>query len=290
MPIDYDALLAWRFDDVEQTYDERDCILYALGLGLGSRPTDPAHLRHVYEDGLVPFPTMPVVMAHPGFWLRDPRTGVDWQRAVAAEQSIVVHRPLPPRGTVIGRMSVTEIFDKGAGKGALLAYRRNLVDKATGALLCAVEGSTFLRGDGGFGKGPRSGPAPPAAPQREPDLSIEVPTLPQAALVYRLTGDMNPLHADPEVAARAGFERPILHGLCSFGVACRALCEAAGGQAARRLRHFAARFSSPVYPGETLRTDIWRVHEDEFEFRCRIVARDVVVLTHGRASFDPVRR
>lgn len=279
MPIDYDALKNWQFGDIEQTYTEKDCILYALGLGYGSDPVDPGHLKYLYEAGLEAFPTMPVVMASPGFWLIDPATGVDWKKVVAAEQGITIHRPLPVAGRLIGRMRVTEIYDKGPAKGVLLAYCRDIHDGATGALLCSVEGSSFLRGDGGFGGTAVAPPPPPSAPHRAPDGATDIATLPQAALIYRLSGDYNPLHADPAVARHAGFSRPILHGLCTFGIACRGVLDFLGPGAS--IRHFSGRFSSPVYPGETIRTEIWRLDGGSLAFRCSIPARDAVVLSNG---------
>jgi len=285
MPINYDALKSWQFGDIEQIYTQKDCILYALGLGYGSDPVDPGHLKYLYEAGLEVFPTMPVVMASPGFWLIDPATGVDWKKVVAAEQGITIHRPLPAAGRLIGRMRVTEIYDKGAAKGALLAYCRDIYDGATGALLCSVEGSSFLRGDGGFGGTAVAPPPPQSAPDRAPDGAVDIATLPQAALIYRLSGDYNPLHADPAVARQAGFSRPILHGLCTFGIACRGVLDFLGHGVS--IRHFSGRFSSPVYPGETIRTEIWRLDGGGLAFRCSIPARNAVVLSNGLVHLAP---
>lgn len=283
MPIDYHKLKNWHFPDLEHRYEAKDTILYALGVGCGADPMDRTELPFVYEDGLKALPTMAVVLGYPGFWLKDPNTGVDWRKILHGEQGLVIHKPLPASGTVIGRTRVTEIVDKGPGKGALLYSDREVFDKATGDLLATLTSTTFIRGEGGFG-GP-SGPAPEphALPERAPDLAVDLKTLPQAALIYRLSGDYNPLHADPDVATAAGFERPILHGLCTYAVAGRAVLKACCGNDPSRLRRFDLRFSAPVLPGETVRTEIWR-DGSRVSFRARVVERDIVVLNNGLAE------
>ncbi len=284
MAIDYQKLKNWKFADIEHTYTEKDTILYALGLGCGADPLDLEDLRFVYEDGLLALPSMAVVLGYPGFWIKHPDTGVDWRMVLHGEQGLVIHHPLPAAATVIGKSRVTEIVDKGPGKGALLFSDRDVIDKATGALLCTLTSTTFIRGEGGFG-GP-SGPAPEPhkLPDRAPDMQRDIATLPQAALIYRLSGDFNPLHADPRVASAVGFPRPILHGLCSFGVAVRALLKACGGNDPARLKDLQLRFTAPVFPGETIRTEIWQ-DGATVSFRARVVERDLVVLNNGRASF-----
>jgi acyl dehydratase len=281
MTIDYDRLLNWDIPEVRQRYTRRDVMFYALGVGLGCDPIDENQLRFVYEKELVTLPTYPLVLGFPGFWLKDPETGVDSLRLVHGEQGIVIHRPLPVEGEVIGKTRVTDIIDKGLNKGALLYSERRLTDASTGELLATMMNTTFCRGDGGFG-GP-SGPVKPVAqlPERSPDMSIDLPTLAQAALIYRLNADDNPLHAEPAVARAAGFERPILHGLCTMGGAGHALLRALGYDASA-FTSISVRFSAPVYPGETLTTDIWQDGEELF-FRTRVAERDVVVLNNGHA-------
>ncbi|MEW6256138.1 MAG: MaoC/PaaZ C-terminal domain-containing protein [Pseudomonadota bacterium] len=283
MPIDAEKLLNWPFNDLEHSYQARDTILYALGAGAGSDPLDESDLRFVFEDGLVALPSMAVVLGYPGFWLKDQNTGVDWKRLLHGEQGMVLHRPLPVSGTVIGRTEVTGLVDKGEGKGALLYSKRDVFDKATGDLLATLTSTSFLRGDGGFGGASGATRTFHAIPPRAPDESLELPTLPQAALIYRLSGDYNPLHADPKVAAAAGFPRPILHGLCTYAVACRALLRLTCDNQPHRLRTMDVRFSAPVFPGETIRTDIWR-NGTEIAFRCWAVERDLKVLDNGRAE------
>jgi acyl dehydratase len=193
--------------------------------------------------------------------------------------------------TVIGSTRVKGIVDKGRDKGAILVQERTLHDKATGELLATLEHLTFCRGDGGFSEqpdnGPRGGdpaPAPkPATPDTAPDLVCDLPTMPQAALIYRLCADLNPLHADPKVAKAAGFPRPILHGLASFGVAGHAIVKSCCDYDPTRLKSIGLRFSGPVFPGETLRTEMWR-QGNRIQFRARSVERDVIVLSHGVAE------
>jgi acyl-CoA dehydrogenase len=226
MAINYAELRARSFDDIEHHYSVKDSILYALSLGLGQNPLDPRQLRYVYEDNIVALPTMAVVLASPGFWLKAPDTGVDWPKVLHGEQGLAIHRTLPAQGQVVGRLRIDDVIDKGAGRGALLYTTRELLDAESGALLCSLTSTTFLRGDGGFG-GP-SGPVRPPHPTPEgpPDAHFDWALAPNAALLYRLNGDFNPIHADPAVAGTAGFDRPILHGLASFATAMPRGCGA----------------------------------------------------------------
>jgi acyl dehydratase len=286
MPIDAAKLKNWPFPPVEQSYRTRDTILYALGVGLGQDPLDREQLRYVYEDGLQALPTMAVVLGYPGFWAKDPATGIDWVKLLHGEQSLELHAPLPASGTVLGQTRITAIVDKGAGKGALMYSERDIHDKASGQLLAVSRSVSFMRGDGGFSaSGQTSDAAPPprsATPDTAPDHVCELRTRPEAALIYRLSGDYNPVHADPAVAQAAGFERPILHGLCSFGVTGHALLKTLCGWDAARLKEIGCRFSSPVYPGETLRVEMWQ-RGGTVQFRTWAVERNLVVLSHGSA-------
>lgn len=285
MAIDYHRLMGWDFPPVRQSLTRQDCILYALGVGLGGDPLDPAQLRFVYEDRLAALPTMAVVLAYPGFWVKDPATGIDWVRVVHGEQAITLHRQLPVEAELIGASRITGIVDKGAGKGAVVYSERRVSDAATGELYATLAMSAFCRGDGGFG-GP-SGPSWPvhAIPERLPDLACDLPTLPQQALLYRLSGDYNPLHADPAVARAAGFPRPILHGLCTLGIAGHALLRSCCDYDPSRVRSLSLRFSAPVYPGETLRTEMW-CSAETVSFRTRAVERDVIVLNNGKMELS----
>ena len=283
MSIDYDRLLAREFPVVEHHYTRKETLLYALGVGLGADPMDTGQLRFVYEKDLRALPTMAAVLASPGFWAREPDTGIDWVRVLHGEQEMDFHKPLPAEGTVRAQTRITGIVDKGASKGALIYTQREGVDADSGERLFSVVQTTFARGDGGFG-----GPAAPVreshpVPDTAPQACCDLPTLPQAALIYRLSGDCNPLHADPDVAAQAGFRQPILHGLCTLGVAGHALLKTCCDYDPERLKSIRVRFTAPVYPGETLRTEIWR-DGALISFRARALERDVVVLSNGRAE------
>lgn len=283
MAIDYEKLMAWPFEDVRHRYTQRDTMLYALGVGLGTDPCDETELRFVYEKNLLALPTLPVVLGYPGMWLKDPATGVDWVRLVHGEQGLKLHRPIPVEGEVIGRTRVSGIIDKGQGKGALIYTERTVVDAASGDLLATLSSTTFCRADGGFG-GP-SGPVKSVheLPNRAIDHSTDFATQPRAALIYRLSGDYNPLHAEPAVARAAGFERPILHGLATYAIAGWAIVKTVCGGDPHALGSIDVRFSSPVYPGETIRTEMW-VDGKVVSFRALAVERNVVVLNNGRAE------
>lgn len=285
--IDYEKTKAWRSGEVRHAYAARDTILYALGLGLGSDPLDERQLRYVYEKDLVVLPTMAAVLASPGSWMRDRKElGIDFLKLVHGEQGVTIHAPLPVAGTVVGESRVARIVDKGEGKGAILHVEKSLSDAASGELLATAEQVLFLRGDGGFSGGSGGdAPAPPlpAVPEAAPDAVLELPTRPEAALVYRLSGDLNPLHADPAVAGKAGFAKPILHGLATWGNAGRGIVQQFCDHEPARLRALRARLTSPVYPGETLVLECWRVDAEEIAFRARVKERDVVVLNNGRA-------
>jgi acyl dehydratase len=279
----YEQLKGLRVPEVEHRYTKRDTMLYALGVGLGADPMDETQLDFVYEPTLKMLPTMPVVLGYPGNWARTMNSGINYLKVVHGEQSLTIHHLPPPEGTLLGRTQVTGVVDKGKDKGALVYLERKVVDKETGKLLCTLKSTTFARGDGGYGGPSDPVQEPREMPAGEPDAFCDLATLPQAALIYRLSGDYNPLHADPKTAKAAGFPRPILHGLCTFGVAGHALLKTLCGYDPQRFRHMEARFSSPVYPGEIIRTEMWRKGKEVF-FRARIPARDVVVLNNGFAE------
>jgi len=284
MAIDVEKLMSWPFEAIEHSYTERDTILYALGLGFGADPMDEEQLRFVFEEpALSALPTMAVVLAYPGFWVRDPESGIDWVKILHGEQGLTLHAPLPASGTVVATTKVTQILDKGADKGAIIYTSRTISDLATGQKLATVRASAFGRGDGGFGGPTGPSPEPHPIPEREPDEVCDLPTLPQAALIYRLSGDYNPLHASPTVARDAGFERPILHGLCTYGVAGHAILKTQCGYDPAKLKSMDLRFSAPVYPGETIRTEMWR-EGGVVAFRARALERGIVVLNNGRAE------
>lgn len=284
MTIDIDKILNWPFEEVEQTYTTKDTILYALGLGLGADPLDESQLDFTFEENdFKALPTMAVVLAGPGFWVREPESGIDWVKILHGEQGLKIHNPLPPEATVVATTKVTGVVDKGADKGALIYTERTLVNKATGDQLATLSSTSFARGDGGF-DGP-TGPTKPvhAIPERQADAVCDLATLPQAALIYRLSGDPNPLHASPSVAKAANFKAPILHGLCTLGVAGHAILKTMCDYDVTRFKSLGLRFSSPVYPGETIRTEMWR-DGNVVSFRSHVVERDVMVLNNGRVE------
>lgn len=272
------------FPDDVQAYGWKDSALYALGLGYGSDPLDARDLAFVYEQSQLAVPSQCVVLGHPGFWHRDPATGIDWVRLLHGEHRFEIHRPLRPADTVRARHRVLAVEDKGKERGAMLHVETLLEDEARGEPVASVLALHVLRGDGGCGS--HGTPPPPAAPlpDGEIDRSVEFGTLPQAALIYRLSGDFNPLHVDPEVARGAGFDRPILQGLCTMGLACRAILRAYCSDRPERLRSMSVRFSRPAYPGETIRFEFYR-EGDAVAFRAIAVERGVVVLDRCRAAF-----
>lgn len=289
--IDYHRLKNWAFPEIEHHYTADDTMRYALALGLGSDPMDARQLQYVTETtgALVALPSMAVVLGYPGAWMQDLACGIDYTRIVHGEEHLVMHRPLPVAGTVRARHRVTRVVDKGEGRGAIVTYDKDLFDAADGALLATVTHTTFARANGGFsaanGLTDEAPPAPAKPPEGTPDHTCEIATLPQQALLYRLCADRNPLHAQPEVAQAAGFARPILHGLCTWGIACRALLATCADDKPERLRSLFARFSSPVFPGETLRFEIYGSPAD-LRFRAVAQGRGVTVLDAGRASFS----
>ena len=287
LPIDPARLLARRFAPLEHVFTARDTILYALGIGIGFDPIDARALRFVYEgcDGtdLRAFPTMANIVGYPGFWAREADTGITWQRLVHAEQEIEIHKPLPSGGRVVATNRVSALWDRGADRGALMQQQRDIRD-ANGELLATVTQLTLMRADGGFGEcSPGKPPAPHPVPERPADAVCDLPTVPQIALLYRLSGDSNPLHADPSVARAAGFERPILHGMATMGVAAHAVLREVAGYDETRFARMRVRFTAPAFPGDTLRTQMW-LDGPVVSFRTTAVERGVVVLSNGRVG------
>ena len=278
--LDWRKLLATEIPIIHQHVTPRDAVFYALSVGFGQDSLNARQLDYVdAHKKLRVVPSMAIVLANPGFWYaRVTDTGLDPKMLVHGEQSFRIHGKLPVEGELAGRFKITGIVDKGPGKGAVMYSDKELFD-ASGKLLAVASSATFIRGAGGFG-GP-SGPVTPvhATPETAPDILCDMPTRPEQALYYRLNGDDNPLHADPEVAMVVGFPRPILHGLCTLGVITHALLRSLADYDETRLTSLALRFSAPVYPGETIRTEIWR----DGSFRARVLERDVIVVSNGKA-------
>lgn len=278
MPFDTGRLLSRPPLITRQVLARRDTILYALGVGA-------SELQFVYEENLEALATMPAILGNPGFFWRDPELGVDWKRVLHGEQSVEIHAPLPVEGDILGKTVIESLIDKGPDKGAIAYIRRDVSD-ATGKQLATVRSASVLRGNGGFGGSSSSGPKPHSPPpERAADSNLSLPTAPNQALIYRLCGDYNPLHIDPAVARAANFSTPILHGLCTYGVAGRALMAALCGNEPARIKRIDVRFSSPVYPGETIVTEIWREGAGQATFRASVAERNLLVLNNGYAEF-----
>jgi acyl dehydratase len=281
MALNYEAALALEPREVTQDYTERDAILYALGVGLGADPLDQTELAYLFEQGdLLVLPTMPVVLALKS--LRDLNLGIDYAKLVHGEQRLKIHRPLPTKGVVTGRSRIVDVIDRGADKGALVLIDREIIDQANGALLATVGMTAFCRGDGGFGGPARPTPPVHPIPDRPADFVVDLPTSKRAGLIYRLSGDYNPLHIDPAAARAGGFERPILHGLATFGLVGWAVIRGLLGGKPEGLRELNGRFSAPVIPGDTLRVELWR-NGDIVSARAAALERDKVVFNNGHA-------
>lgn len=278
MPLSYPDILSVRSEGGTASWVAKDAILYALGVGMGADPLDENELPFVYEKALKPVPTMAAVLGW-GAQVKPP--GVNFLLLVDGERKLVFHKPLQTSGSAVVSSWITGAFDKGEGKGAVITAQTDLTDAADGSLLISIMTSIFARGDGGFG-GPSEGqPAPHETPTRAPDRSVDIPTTANQALIYRLSGDYNPLHADPLVAKLAGFPRPILHGMCSYGITCRAVLQTYAGYDPARFKSHEARFAAPVFPGETITVDLWR-DDDVVSFEARVKARGVTVIKNGK--------
>jgi len=287
MPIDYEDMMQSGATGLVSSYDEKDVMLYALGVGFGRDPLDEKELPFVYENnGLKVVPTFASVIsrgeAPPAQQRMPQKSSVNFMMVVDGERRITIHKPLPPKCEVISDERYLDILDKGEGKGAVLIQERVTREKATGDKLFTIVSSIFARGDGGFGGKPQGGPALHEIPERAPDLVKECDTRPDQAFLYALSGDRNPLHRDPNVAKMVGFPRPILHGLCSYGTACRAVLSTLAEYDPARIIQFDVRFSKPVFPGETLVVEMWQ-DGATVSYRASVKERPgTVVLNNGR--------
>lgn len=278
MDFAYPALLE-IVDTGTYQWSERDSMLYALAIGMGSDPVDPGILHFVYERGLRAVPTFAGSFSiDRGAWLR---LGLDQEKVLHGAHAVTLHRELPTSGRCTTRSRITQAWDQGSGKAAILLQEMELRLEPSGEKLATIATTIFARGDGGFG-GPVGRAPRHAVPDSPAERTREYGTLPQQALLYRLTGDPNPLHADPQVARAAGFDMPILHGMCTYGISCRAILDAWCGNDPAMIRHHEARFSAPVYPGETLVVEMWRIDE-AVAFRVRSKERGIVVVDNGRS-------
>ncbi len=279
MTIDYQDLMSRKARHEKVTFDDRDVMLYAMAVGFGRDPLNVSELRYVYEGaGLRTVPTLASTLASSSF-LHD--CGWDYGRILHGEERLIIHRPLVESGTLLLDSEVTEVFDKGAERGAVILTETRARTASDDEPSFTVRRTILARGDSGFGGPSGSGPAAHPVPRREPDLVSSFETRRGQALLFRLSGDRNPLHADPALAKRLGLPAPILHGLCSFGIACRAILKTICEYDQTLITELDVRFSAPVYPGETLVTEMWQ-EANVVSYRVRAAERDVVVLNHGR--------
>ena len=294
MPIFYPDILDQKTAPRTFTYGDKDVMLYALGVGMGHDPMNETELAFVYEKGLKVIPTAATVLQHPRPW-RTTHAGrrpeveqkpghrpsvINFLMVVHGEQKVELHRPLPTSGAFTAQGRTIGAYDKGKEKGAVIVNETIWTDEA-GEKVATLTGSTFARGDGGFG-GPSEGqPEPHEIPGRKPDLSVDISTREDQALLYRLNGDRNPLHSDPESAKRSGFPRPILHGLCTYGITCRAVLQAITGFDPDQIASHEARFSAPVFPGDTITVDLWK-DGTVISFEARVKERNATVIKNGK--------
>ncbi|MDG9716028.1 MaoC/PaaZ C-terminal domain-containing protein [Streptomyces sp. DH24] len=284
MTIDVDKALGAAPRVEEISWSDRDVRLYHLGIGAGVPATDPAELRYTLESRLCVLPSFATVAGGgpPGVIgaLSMPGVDVDLAAVLHAGQSLRLHRPVPAAGTATATSRVVAAHDKG--KAAVLVMRTEVADG--GGPLWTCDAEVYVRGEGGWG-GARGPSAAPEQPPGEPDSTVERAVRPDQALLYRLTGDDNPLHADPEFARAAGFERPVLHGLCTYGMTLKAVVDTLLAGEAGRVRAYRARFVGVVYPGETLRVRMWRGAGEARAEVSAVERGDVPVLGSGRVRY-----
>ncbi|WP_317930804.1 MaoC family dehydratase [Halioxenophilus sp. WMMB6] len=266
------------------SYTDTQMLLYNLSIGMGRDPSISQELPFVYEHPhLQVVPSAAAVLGGGGANILQ---GVDinWAKLLHGEQRLRVFQPLPPAADLIGTTRISEVVDKGIDKGAIITLEMD-VKLANGEPLYLMENVIFCRGDGGCGGPTKSKASPHVLPDREPDFHYVTQTRADQALLYRLNGDRNPLHADPKFAQKAGFEKPILHGLCSYGIACRAVLATVCDYNPGKINRFDVRMTSPVFPGETIGTDIW-VDGNTISFQCRAMERDVILISNGRCDLN----
>lgn len=282
MALSYDKLMSTRGFDLPCTYSDTETILYALSIGLGRDPMSRKELPYIYEQGssLRTLPSMATSLV-PDMIPAD--LGWDYGQVLHSEQRLQLHRPLPPAANLLVNKRIVDVFDRGPKHGALIIMEADGRLAKDDTAIFTISSTIVARGDGGFG-GPKGvGPAPHRAPRREPDLSCDILTRTDQALLYRLNGDRNPLHADPQRAIESGFARPILHGLCTYGIACHAILQTICDYDYTLISGFDARFSAPVFPGDRITTNMWQ-DGNIVSFQCIVKERDSIVLRNGKCS------
>lgn len=258
MAFDPDRLRNWDFGEQRQSYASRDAILYALGVGLPLVPGESGDLNFLVEDRLRVLPSFAVTLATPGMWPKIPELGIDWVKVLHMAHAARFETPLPARAEVVSRARITELYDRGADKGSVCILQRQVRDAKDGTVYCTIDQAVAMRGNGGFGGDLLPKVERPEPPPRAPDHVEHVQTSPRAALIYRLSGDYNPLHADYEVARKAGYRQPILHGLASYGTVCAVVLRTFCDGDPARLKSLNLRFSGVVMPGDALDFSCWK--------------------------------
>jgi acyl dehydratase len=282
MALNYDEVMSKTQADIPFSYTDADTMLYALSIGLGRDPLNTRELAYVYELGGEPrtVPTLATVLVPDMF---PPDLGWDYSQVLHAEQRMQLYRPLPSAGDLLINKRIVDVFDRGASRGALFLIEAEGRLASDDTVLFTAGCTIMARGDGGFGGPVGKGPAPHRVPRRDADLSCDILTRPDQSLLYRLTGDRNPLHADPAEARAVGFDRPILHGLCTYGIACNAILQTICDYDHTLIEGFDARFSAPVLPGDTITTDMWQ-DGNIVSFRCTAKERGTLVLRNGKCT------
>lgn len=279
MAIDYDHIMSLKSEPVDITYTDRETMLYALGVGFGRDPMNEAELPFVYEKDLRAVPSMATVLTFgSGGMLMT--SGINFMLLLHGEQRLTFNKPLPATGTITVEGRVVGAYDKGEGKGALVLTETDMIEKETGEKIGTLGMTAFCRGDGGFGGPSEGAPEPHVLPERDPDGSFEVDTRPDQALLYRLSGDRNPLHSDPEFAKMAGYDQPILHGLCTYGSVCRGVITNLLDYDPAKLKTYNVRFASPVMPGQTIVTEYWK-DGNTISLRSSVKETGKVVMNNG---------
>lgn len=258
MAFDPQRLLDWDFGEQRHSYAARDAILYALGIGLPIAPGESGDLNFLLEDRLRVVPSFAVTLATPGMWPKKPELEIDWVKVLHMAHAARFEASLPAEAEVVSRAKIVELYDRGADKGAVCVLRRQVRDAKDGTLYCTIDQTVAMRGNGGFGGMPLPKADRPRMPDRAPDHRETVTTSPRGALIYRLSGDYNPLHADYDVARRAGYAQPILHGLASYGTACAVVLRAFCGGDPARMKSLDLRFAGVVMPGDALNFSCWK--------------------------------
>lgn len=281
MPLDPALLMHLDISARDVAYNQQQVMHYALAAGLGAEG-DPADLPFVTEAALTPLPSLATMLAFDDSWL--PAAGIDLRQVVHGGLDLRFHAKLVAEGSAQVTCRIIGLADKGPGRGGVVLQQSDILQR--GGIACTVLSSMFVRGAGGFGGDTGQAAESPAIPAGPPDAAVRVATARNQALWFRLLGDRNPLHADPLVAREAGFDRPILHGACTFAIACATLLRQDAGMDPSRLSRFAARFAGPLYPGETLRFDLWRA-PGRVAFRAYAQERDAIVLDNGLAELRP---